>query len=244
MTRFAAPLLAALACLGCLPRAASVGRTVDRAAREEVPPAVTLRIDGRRASGSGELQVAPDSARAEIPEGEQGRADLALVSDRGQRIEIEEIGRAADPATLAQWLAESPGGLLRYEQRIRPDGRQVFLALLPGSGRGPAVLAHLDFGGGEPVRRELLPGLVLEQRDLPDARPDVVGAAARRTWLPVEVHGSSGSWTLQGGETGTISHQATTYRLHVYRSLRRSPGTDPRLPFEGERYLLTATLTR
>ena len=69
------------------------------------------------------------------------------------------------------------------------------------------------------------------------------GASARRTWLTVEVQGVQPAVKLEGGETRTISYRGASYQLHVYRSLRRDPGTNPQLPFEGEQYLLTATLT-
>ncbi|HSK77583.1 MAG TPA: hypothetical protein VLQ45_14120 [Thermoanaerobaculia bacterium] len=228
-------IIAGLA-LGCLSTAGHLESQTARAgAREEDPPAVLLRIEGRRAAGSGELRVVPDPAGLK----DARTQNLALLTENRQRIEILGGGPLVD----ARPQPEGPVLRLRYEQRIEPDGRRVFLALLPLSEKEPALLVHLDLGGEEPIRKEILPGLILAQKDEPGAEPDVNGAAARRTWLAVEVQGSEPSLTLEGGETRMISYRGASYRLHVYRSLRRDPGTDPRLPFEGERYLLTATLT-
>ncbi|HEX6862857.1 MAG TPA: hypothetical protein VF414_08585 [Thermoanaerobaculia bacterium] len=225
--------------LGCLstadPLESQAVRAGAREAREEDPPAVLLRIEGRRAAGSGELRVAPDPAGLK----DAKTQNLALRADNRQRIEI--LGGA--PLVKAVPPTDGPALRLRYEQRIRPDGRRVYLALLPLAEREPALLVHLDLGGDEPIRKEILPGLILAQKDEPGASPDVNGGAARRTWLTVVVQGSEPSMTIEGGETRTISYRGANYRLHVYRSLRRDPGKNPKLPFEGERYLLTATLT-
>ncbi len=197
--------------------------------REETPPVVTLSIDGHRAAGAGELRVSLEATARKS-------ANVILASQDRKRVEIRGgavLLREAAPSSYR----------LRYEQQIRPAGRRVFIALLPLTERAPATLIHLDWGSDEPVRREILPGLTLSQRDERRAEPDVNGAAASRTWLTVEVQGAEPAATLEGGETKTISYRGASYRLHVYRSLRRDPGTDPQLPFEGERYLLTATLT-
>jgi len=220
--------------LGCLPAGSLESQTAQAGKREETPPAVRLRIDGRDARGSGELQVSADPA-AKGP-------DLTLVSEKQQRAEIRGSGPLLASAGVRERLSQQTLRL-RYEQRVEPGGTRVFVALVPLSDQGPALLVHLDLGGRQPVRQEILPGLTLSQRDEPDAKPDVDGAAARRTWLAVEVNGAEPSMTLEGGETATISYRGAAYRLHVYRSLRRDPGTNPQLPFEGERYMLTATLT-
>lgn len=222
--------------LGCLSTAGPLeSQAVRDGAREEDPPAVLLRIEGRRVAGAGELRVTPD------PEGlkDGTTRNLALLSENRQRIEILGGG----PLVSSVPLPEGPALRLRYEQRIGPEGRRVYLALLPHSEKEPALLVHLDLSGEEPIRKEILPGLILAQKDEPGTKPDVHGAAARRTWLTVELQGSEAPATLEGGETRTISYRGANYQLHVYRSLRRDPGTDPKLPFEGERYLLTATLT-
>lgn len=228
-------VLAAGLALSCLPAGHLESQSVRIGGRADTPPAVTLRIGGRRATGSGELRVGPDTASIKTH-----GAHLMLLSEGKQPVEIRGLGPLMSAARAA--AARSPLRL-RYQQRIGEDGRRLFLALLPPSEREPAVLVHLDWGADAPVRKELLPGLFLVQRDEPRSTPDIDGAAARRTWLTVEVQGAEPGITLEGGEIRTISHRGTAYRLHVYRSLRRDPGTDPRLPFEGERYLLTATLT-
>lgn len=197
--------------------------------REENPPVVVLSIDGRTAAGSGELRVSLGAAE---------KSNLVLVSAERQRVRIRGAAALLRTAATPQSTYR-----LQYEQRIREDGRRVYLALLPLAERAPANLVHLDWGSNKPVRREILPGLTLSQRDERDSKPDVAGGSALRTWLTVEVTGSEPPVTLEGGETKTISYRGVAYRLHVYRSLRRDPGTNPRLPFEGERYLLTATLT-
>src|SRR5689334_1762190 len=111
-------------------------QTARAGAREEDPPAVLLRIEGRRAAGSGELQVAPDPAGLK----DARTQNLALVADNRQRIEI--LGGA--PLVSASPQPEGPPLRLRYEQRIAPDGRRVYLALLPLAEREPALLVHLD----------------------------------------------------------------------------------------------------
>ncbi|HKV06954.1 MAG TPA: hypothetical protein VJ725_02375 [Thermoanaerobaculia bacterium] len=222
--------------LGCLSTAGPLESQAVRAgAGEEDPPAVLLRIEGRRAAGSGELRVAPDPAGLK----EARTQNLAFRADNRQRVEI--LGGA--PLIKAVPQTHGPALRLRYEQRIEPDGRRVYLALLPLAEKEPALLVHLDLGGDEPIRKEILPGLILSQKDEPGTSPDVKGGAAQRTWLAVVVQGSEPSVTLEGGETRTISYRGTKYQLHVYRSLRRDRGANSKLPFEGERYLLTATLT-
>jgi len=201
--------------------------------REENPPVVTLSIDGHRATGSGELRVSLEAT----PRTTSARKSANLILSSPERKRVEIRGGAALLATAAPSTYR-----LQYEQQLRPSGRRVFLALLPLTERAPATLVHLDWGSDQPIRREILPGLILSQRD-ERGTPDINGASARRTWLTVEVRGSEPSVTLEGGETRTITYRGTTYRLHVYRSLRRDPGTDEQLPFEGERYLLTATVT-
>lgn len=230
-------VMAAGLAVGCL-SAADLKSPLVRA-REEQPPPLIVRIDGRRVTGSGDLRVAP------APAALKGRADLMFLSDKQQRIEIRGTG-ALLPATFAERLGvpAQPSLRLRYEQRIGPDARRVFIALTSLTDRQPALLVHLDLGGKEPIRKEILPGLTLAQRDEPRSTPDVKGASARRTWLTVEVLGAEPAVKLEGGETRTISFRGASYQLHVYRSLRRDPGTNPRLPFEGEQYLLTATLTQ
>jgi hypothetical protein len=230
--------------LGCLSAGTLESQSAKTATREEVPPAVFVRIDGRRAAGSGELRVSPDQASLKVTADRKTPA-LVFVSDKRQRVELRGSGALAGAAGLVQRLGGAQPALLRlqYEQRIEPDARRVFVALLPLSEREPALLVHLDLGGNEPIRKEILPGLILSQRDEPGNKPDVDGSAARRTWLSVEVKGSEPAMTLEGGDTRTLSYRGASYRLHVYRSLRRDPGNDPKLPFEGERYLLTATLT-
>jgi len=240
--------IAACLALGCLP-AATVQSQISRPAREEAPPAITVRIDGRRAAGAGELRVAPDMAT--LGTLERGKAaDLVLYAGK-QRIELRGSGTLARTTGLTRRLRAtipmSPNALtvpepalrLRYEQRIEPDGRRVFVSLFPLAEQDRALLVHVDLGGPEPIRKEILPGLFLTQRDEPGRRPDVNGAAARRTWLKVEIQ----DFQLDGGQTRTITYRGASYQLHVYRSLRRDAGTDPTLPFEGEKYLLSATLT-
>lgn len=240
-------VIAAGLALGCLSAATLESQSARTAGREEDPPAVFLRIEGRRAAGSGELRVVPDPGAMKASP-DRKTPDLVLVSEKRQRIEIRGSGALVGAAGLMERLggkvpAQPPVLRLQYEQRIEPDGRRVFFALLPLYEKEPALLVHLDLGGEEPIRKEILPGLILAQRDEPGTKPDIAGAAARRTWLTVQVRGSEPSMTLEGGETRTISYRGASYRLHVYRSLRRDPGTNPRLPFEGEKYLLTATLT-
>lgn len=201
--------------------------------REENPPVVTLSIDGHRAVGSGDLRVSLEATPRMTA---KKSASVVLASPERKRVEIRggaALLRTASPSSYR----------LRYEQQIRPAGRRVYIALLPLTERAPATLIHLDWASEQPVRREILPGLTLSQRDERGTKPDVNGASARRTWLTVDVQGSEPAVTLEGGETKTISYRGASYRLHVYRSLRRDPGTNPQLPFEGERYLLTATLT-
>jgi hypothetical protein len=225
-------VIAAGLALSCLPAGNLQSQSARIGEREQTPPVVTLRIGGRRAVGTGELRVTPDAAASV----QTRTAHLTLLSEDRQRVEVRGLGTLMKTATSRTLR-------LRYQQRIEPDGRRVFLALLPPSDQEPAVLVHLDWGAGRLIRKEILPGLFLVQRDEPGSHPDVAGAAARRTWLSVEVQGLETALTLEGGETRTITHRGASYRLHVYRSLRRDPGTNPQLPFEGERYLLSATLT-
>jgi len=205
-------------------------------AQEEEPPALYLRIDGQTVTGSGELR---GTAQKNLSSN-----DLVLVSEK-QRIELRGSGALDGVAGL---MRPGKGGLppallLRYEQRVGPDRQRLVFTLEPEDKPEAPLLVHLDLGGLEPVRQELLPGLTLAQLDEPHPIPDVIGAASRRTWLTVEVSGGDKDMLLEGGQTATISYRGASYELHIYRSLRRDPGTDPRLPFEGEKYLLSATLT-
>ena len=202
--------------------------------QEQMPPDVSLLIDGRSVEGSGELRAMPDAAAMKVGP-DRNPADLALISESKQRIEIRGSGVFAGAVD---------GPLrLRYEQRSAEDTHRVFVALLPLSDAEPVHVVFLNQGDRAPIRSEILPGLILTQIDEPGGAPDVNGGAARRTWLTVEVTGAESPMSLEGGETRTISYRGASYRLHVYRSLRRDPGTNPRLPFEGERYLLSAVLT-
>ena len=202
--------------------------------QEHMPPDVSLRIGGRSVEGSGELRAMPDAAAMKAGP-DRNPADLALISESKQRIEIHGSG-------LFAGAADRPLRL-QYEQRSGEDAHRVFVALLPLSDAEPAHLVYLNQGDRAPIERELLPGLTLTQVDEPGGAPDVNGGAARRTWLTVEVNGSKPAVSLEGGETRMISYGGASYRLHVYRSLRRDPGTNPNVPFEGERYLLSAVLT-
>ncbi len=203
--------------LGCL----SVESQTVLNRRGQVPPAVVVRINGKTATGAGEMRVTPAVEAKNL---------VMVDAERRQRVEIRGL------APLMPRIARGQSMLLRYEQHIAPDGRRVYVALLPH-------IVHLDWGDRVPVRKEILPELVLSQRDEPGAKPDVTAETVRETWLTVVVEGADEDVTLEGGETRTITVRGAPYRLRVYRSLRRDPGTNPRYPFEGERYLLTATLT-
>lgn len=236
--------IAAAWTLACLPAVDVQSQVIRVRDREETPPSVLLRIDGRRVTGAGELRVTLDT-NAMAPRDDRKPPDLVLISEKKQRIELRGSGpllASTGLLTRLRGIAE-PQFRLQYEQRIEPDARRVFVALLPIGKNAPALLVHVDLGGNDPIRKEILPGLVLAQQDEPQAKPDVSGAAALRTWLAVDVGGLDQRLRLQGGETRAIAYRGATYRLHVYRSLRRDPGTDRQLPFEGEHYLLTATLT-
>ena len=205
-------------------------------AQEEQPPALYLRIDGQTVTGSGELRV---TAQEDLSSN-----DLVMVSEK-RRIELRGSSALDGVAGLMRLAKDGvrPALLLRYEQRVEPDRQRLVFTLQPEGKPEAPLLVHLDIGGPEPVRQEILPGLIMAQLDEPNPVPDVIGAAAQRTWLTVEVSGGDKDLLLEGGQTATISYHGAAYELHIYRSLRRDPGTNPRLPFEGEKYLLSATLT-
>lgn len=239
-------MTAATLALGCLSTASLESQVVRTAAREENPPVLFLRIGDRLATGTGELRVAPDAERLKLRTDGKTR-DLLLLTDKQQHVEIRSGALLSGAAGVVKRLgiesSTQPALRLLYEQRLDEDGRRFFLAIRPLNDKDPALLVHLDLGGEEPIQKEILPGLTLSQKDEPPGTPDVNGGAARRTWLTVDVQGAGPEVTLEGGDTRTITYRGAPYLLHVYRSLRRDPGTNPRLPFEGEKYLLTATLT-
>jgi len=227
----------------------------DEAWKEETPPTVILVIGDANAAGASDLAVTPDwEQMQEERDTLDTSPDLALRTEEGEAVLLWGSGDLVDPFELLeqmrgleayhdyQDIEHPPYRLqLRYEQAISPAGRQVSVALEP-EGEGSVLLAHLDISADGLIRREILPGFSVAQVVVDNAEPNVVGASSIRYWLPVEIATSDGQWSMDGGQSQNVTHDGTTYDVHVYRSLRGGPGTDPNIAFEGAGYILSLTL--
>ena len=224
---------------------------------EATPPALVLRIDNRMASGDAVVPVELDE---EVPLQKwgikKGARDITFHSSDGKIIEIWGSGNLELPSGLFEdtnrtsltklnksYSRGEDSMILAYNQYSTPSGDRSEIVLLPKS-RDSIILAYLNTTGDNPINREILEGFMIRQRVIPNAEPDVEGASANRYWLPVDVVTADGVWKLTGNSTAMITHKGNCYQINVYRSLRRTPGTDLQLPFEGEPFNFSATLYR
>lgn len=228
--------------------------------REATPPALTLDTGKKPAKGVQQLEVkrvevtAPSKGLLVPPAGGKSPApvakDLHLVTTSGAVMRLwgsRRIGLDTLVSRLEPKPAPKKGGTgstmrLRFEQALEA-GLKRFELLLQPLDRDSIIYGHFHKAGDAAMSHDVVPGFRFGQQVVAGALPDVEGASARRFFLPVKITTADGAWNVQGNSETLVTHRGARYLVQVHRSVRREPGTDANLPFEGARFNLSATIT-